>query len=182
MYGEAELPQAVAEAGGGQGHLVHVQLVLYTYRITGQVVTAGVPQRLTDFLNNFDGNLLVLQHGRVEDILAGTPPQPLEVAQVRLDTVLFVAPRGGLPDMGDPFERVVKTPLPVTVLLPGYTLTGKVFILPDAQLANAPIGGRRFAPLVDATITPSGDRERAWQEPMVAFSTPQAAVYSSADA
>lgn len=176
MYGEEERPQTVAEPGGGQGNVVLLELVVYTYRITGQVMTASVPQRLTDFLNNFEGNVLILQHGRVEDLLAGTPPQPFEVAQIRLDTILLVAPRGGLPEAGDPFERVEKRPLPVSVLLPGYSLTGKLFTLPGAALANAPVGGRRFAPLVDATITPSRDPERAWHEPMVAFSTPKAAV------
>lgn len=177
MDGEGAAPQTVMQEAGPQAATFQLLVVVHTHWITGRVVGHGAPRRLTDFLNNCEGNLLVLRDGRVEHVLNGEAHR-FEVAQVPLETVLFAAPRGGLPHAGDPFERVTKTPVPVTLLIPGFQISGSVFTLPGTPLSQAPIGARRFTPVADAVITPDGNGQRAWTEPIIALNTARAVICS----
>ena len=59
-------------------------------------------------------------------------------------------------------------PVPATVTVPGFEMTGNVFFLPEVDPASAPlIGGHGFIPMTDVSIRAAGRSEAAWTEPVI---------------
>jgi len=52
-------------------------------------------------------------------------------------------------------EAVHKVPVPACIALPGYDVTGNIYLVPDADPATVPVlGSKHFVPMTDVVITP----------------------------
>ncbi len=149
-----------------------------SHRVVGDLRTAGAPRRLVDLLNSIDTGVLNLRHCRLDDPLAGdASAEPLEAVQIARDSVLFVMPRGDS-GRGDPFEVVRKKPVPATIVVPGYAISGNVFLLPDADPPTFPlIGNHHFFPLTEVTIVGTGADTAIRREPLVVVNMTRAVAY-----
>ena len=78
-----------------------------------------------------------------------------------------------------PFETVAKVPVPATIVLPGFEVTGNVHQAPNADptLASLLASGR-FIPLTDATIVAVQQGGRTWREPIVVVNLARAQLYA----
>ncbi|MDO8617212.1 MAG: hypothetical protein Q7T33_16005 [Dehalococcoidia bacterium] len=166
------------EAIPQQSTAVLVEMVLGRHRITGEVRLSGAPRRLLDMLNGIEGNFLQVHDGRLEDLMReGEEPHTFGLAQVHLDSILFATPRSEAPERGDSFDVVQKIPIEAVVIVPGFDISGRAFVLADGQRSEGPIlGTRRFAPLADATIISADDRSRVWREPILVVNLARAVL------
>ena len=142
-----------------------VEMVLEGRWVTGDLAYAGGPRRLVDILNHLDDGIAVLHNAEIDGAQAAQELHRFESMQVNLNSLLFAIPIGGDLQQADAFERVPKVPVEATLALPGYELTGSVYLVPGADPeATHMIGTRHFVPMTGVTITccaPGADsRER----------------------
>ncbi len=170
----------VNSLGEGPSQGVIVELVMDSHSVVGQIPHRGAPRRLVDVLNTIDGGFLVISAGELRDpFRPEQPPRAFAAAQVHRDAILFAVPRGGTPFSGSPLEAVAKAPFPATIVLPGFEITGNVFLLPGADPVSAPLlANRHFIPMTDATIAASQGRDMARQEPLVIVNLTRALFYA----
>ncbi len=157
---------------------VPVEAVMDSHRIRGELRLTGVPRRLVDILNSIDGGYVLIHGGQVDDPLKpGDGPRRLSAIQLLRDAILFIMPRGGAPP-SDPFERVKKTPVPATIVVPGFEISGNVHLMPNVDPTGVPlIGTHHFIPVTDATISAGLGRSEVWQEPIVLVNLARALAY-----
>lgn len=156
------------------------ELVLDSHRLVGEVQYGGAPRRLVDVLNATDGVFVVLRNGVVDE-LHGSKEEPrhFQVMHVQLNAILFALPRTGPARMAASFEVVAKVPVLATIVLPGFEITGKVYLAPDANAAQVPLlASRHFIPLTDTTIVTVGNRGKVRHEPIVVVNLTRALVYT----
>jgi len=138
-----------------------MEMVLEGRWVTGDLSYAGGPRRLVDILNHLDLGIAVLHNAEIDGAQTAQQPERFESMQVNLNSLLFAIPIGGDLQQADAFERVPKVPVEATVALPGYELTGSVYLVPGADPeATHMIGTRSFVPMTGVTITcygPQGD-------------------------
>ena len=143
--------------------VVPVDLILDGHRITAEIRHPGAPRRLVDYLNAVDGARIILHNAAVNGAASSSG-----VAQVHRDGILIAVPLGNTAFTARTLEVVPKKPVPAVVLLPGYQVSGDVYMLPDVDPANTPlIGNRHFIAMTDVTITPTGANGDVRQEPLV---------------
>lgn len=164
-----------------------VELVLDTYRVSGELAYTGGPRRLVDILNNAGQAFVLLREATVDDPLrSDDTPRRFEVVQVHLSTVLFAVPHGAAIQTKDPLEAVRKTPVLSTIAMPGFEISGNVHLLPELKPENAQmLGARHYIPVTDAQIVSAVTRETIWRPQMVVVNLARAVLFaphsSSAD-
>ena len=143
--------------------VVPVELILDSHRISAEIQHPGAPRRLVDYLNAVDGARIILHHAAVNGGASSSV-----AGQVHRDGILIAMPRGNTVFTARTLEVVPKKPVSAVVVLPGYKVSGNVYMLPDIDPANTPlIGNRQFIPMTDVTITPAAAGGDSWQEPLV---------------
>jgi hypothetical protein len=159
----------------------HVELVLDNYRVTGDIRQPGVPRRLVDLLNNSDVEFFVVRNGAIDDPFADDDePKQLSSLEIYRESIFFAIPRGGdAPEHGDAFETVRKVPVPATIILPGFVVTGNVYFVPDIEPEDVPmLQHRHFIAVTDARVSASGGRTAVWDEPIVVVNIGQAFIFA----
>jgi hypothetical protein len=159
---------------------VPVELVLESYRVTGELFAPGVPRRLVDILNSNDLSYFVMHSGNLDDPFnPSAEPRSFDVIQLDRDGILFAIPRGDV-HKPDPFEVVRKKRVSSTVVLPGFHVTGDLHLMPDADPALVPIvSDHHFVPLTDVTVTADKGRPQVWHEPLLIVSMSRALFYGT---
>jgi len=158
---------------------VPVEAVMGGHRLTGELQGGRVPRRLVDILNSVDGAFLVVHAAQLDDPFkpTGAEPRHLETIQILRDAILFIMPRGGA-QPSDPFEVVKKVAAEATVVVPGFEISGRIYLMPDADPATIPlIGTHHFIPVTDATVTAGNGRSEVWREPVVLVNMTRALLY-----
>jgi hypothetical protein len=156
---------------------VEVEFVTDSYRVFGELRHSGPPRRLVDSLNSIDTGYITVYAGLVDN---GNPggARHFEVAQVKRDAIIIAIPRALATSAGSASEAVRKAPVPATIVLPGYEVSGNIYLLPEANAAMTPIlSSRHFVPLTDAVITPS-DTGMMTEEPLVVVNLARALFYA----
>lgn len=75
-------------------------------------------------------------------------------------------------------EAVAKAPFAATIVLPGYDVSGNVYLLPDADPGKAPmLANRHFIPVTDATITTAGSSS-SWSERIMVVNLARSLFYT----
>jgi hypothetical protein len=156
------------------------ELVIDSYRVTGELHSPGRPRRLVDILNAVEKPFVVVHDGELEDpLIEDDEPRRFETVQVHLETILLAIPRSDSHVHPDPYEIIEKVPVPSTVTVPGYELAGNVFLLPDMDPAGSHlIGGKHFIPMTDVTIRANGGGESSWCEPIVVVNLARTRVFA----
>ena len=157
-----------------------VELVMDSHSVVGVIPHRGAPRRLVDVLNTIDGGFMVIHDGELRDPFhPDEPPRAFAAAQVHRDAILFAVPRGGTDFAGSPMEAVAKAAVPATLVLPGFDITGNVFLVPGADPITTPLlANRHFIPMTDATVAASHGRGLVWQEPLVIVNLTRALLYA----
>lgn len=156
---------------------VKVEFVTDSYRVFGELRHSGPPRRLVDSLNSIDTGYVTVYDGHVDDENpAGS--RRFEVAQVKRDAIMIAIPRVLTTGANSASEAVRKAPVPATIVLPGYEVSGDIYLLPGADAAMTPIlSSRHFVPLTDAAITPAGTGTMT-KEPLVVVNLARALLYA----
>lgn len=156
-----------------------VELVIDSYLVTGDLRSAGAPRRLVDVLNLSDEPFVAVRDGALEDpLVEGDEPRRFDTMQVHREGILFAIPRSDVDVHPDPFDIVRKVPVPATVTLPGFEITGNIHFLPEVDPAAAPlIGGHSFIPMTDVTISAVG-RKAVWSEPVVVINLSRVRMFA----
>lgn len=158
--------------------IVPVEFVVDSHRINAEIRYPGSPRRLVDYLNAIDGPRITLHACSV-----GVGDDPVAVgrfedAQIHRNAIIIAIPRGNTTFTAGTLEVVRKRPVPAVLVLPGYDVSGNIYMVPEIDPTNTPlIGGHHFVPVTDCTITPSADRDRAWQEDLVVVNMTRALLY-----
>ncbi len=156
------------------------EMVLDSLRLVGELRHMGVPRRLVDLLNGIEGSFIVLH-----DVMAYDPREPeashrhFDIIHVQRDAILFAIPRGASVAPPTSFEKVTKVPVPATIVLPIYQITGNVHVAPGIDAAASPIlASKRFMPVTEASITGRDNQGEPWQEPIVVVNLARAQAYA----
>ena len=159
---------------------VPVEIVMESYRVTGELFAPGVPRRLVDILNSSDLSYFVMHTGTLDDPFnPATEGVHFDVIQLDRSGIFFAIPRGEV-RKPDPFEVVRKKRVPSTVVLPGFRLTGDLHLMPEADPALIPIvSDHHYIPFTDCTIVADQGRAQAWQEPLVIVNMNRALFYGT---
>ncbi|SRR5712692_4003399 len=155
-----------------------VEAIMDSHRLRGELQMGSMPRRLVDILNSVHGGYLVIHGGQLDDpFKRGDTPRSLETLQISRDAILFIMPRGGV-QPSDPFEVVKKVSGGATIVVPGFDISGTIYLMPGADPATIPlIGTRHFVPVTDATVTAGDGRSEVWREPVVLVNLARALVY-----
>ena len=138
----------------------------------------GPPRRLVDTLNSIDSGYITVYGGHVDNAIHPDRACRFEVAQIRRDAIMLAIPCDPGTHHGTTMEAVHKAPVPATIVLPGYEVSGNIYLLPEADAAMTPIlSSRHFVPLTDAAITPS-DTGMMTEEPLVIVNLARALFYA----
>ena len=157
-----------------------VELVIDSYRVTGELRSAGSPRRLVDILNAVEKPFVVVHSGELDDpIIEDDEPRRFDLVQVHLETILFAVPRSDSHVHPDPYEIIEKVPVPSTVTVPGYELSGNVFLLPEMDPAGSHLlGGHHFVPMTDVNVRATGSTEPSWCEPIVVLNLARTRLFA----
>lgn len=158
----------------------HVELVLDTFRVSGQLSYLGGPRRLVDILNNAGEAFVLMRDASVDDPLRDDDtPRHFDVVQVHLNTVLFAMPHGNAIQTKDPLETVRKVPVAATIALPGFEITGSVHLLPELAPESAQmLGARHYIPMTDARIVSAFTKETIWRPEVVVVNLARAVLFA----
>jgi hypothetical protein len=157
-----------------------VELLMDTYRVTGELVYPGGARRLVDILNSVDVAYVTVRNGEIDDPWSqADKPEQFVTIQVHLDTILIAIPRGKDVQHRDQMEAVHKVPVASVIATPNYEISGSVHLLPEIQPETAQIlGGRHFIPVTDAVITAVPNKSVRWQEPLAVVNLARAVLFA----
>jgi hypothetical protein len=157
-----------------------VELVLDTYRVSGNLAYLGGPRRLVDILNNAGEPFVLMRDACVDDPLrSDDTPREFDVVQVHLNTVLFAIPHGASIQAKDPLETVRKIPIAATIAMPGFEIAGNIHLLPELEPENAQIlGARHYIPMTDACITSAFTKDVIWRPEVVVVNLARAVLFA----
>lgn len=177
-YAEAP-PQYEAPRSTG----VEVEIVMESFRVSGQLFAPGVPRRLVDILNSNDLAYFTMTAGTLDDPFdTSTETRTFDVIQLDRGGILFAIPRGEV-HKPDPFEVVRKKQLLSTVVLPGFRLSGNLYLMPEADPMLIPIvSDHHFVPFTDVTVTAEKGRSQAWHEPLLIVNMGRALFFGTTKA
>ncbi len=157
-----------------------VELVLDGHRIVGELRYTGPPRRVVDVLNGIDGAFLLVHAAEIEDLFRPQEQRHgCEVAHVLRDGVLFAVPRSEPPGRANAFEIVPKVPVPAVLALPGFTVEGRVHLVPDMDPRQVLLlGHRNFLPVTEAAVVASQGDDVRWREPVILVNLARAQLYA----
>lgn len=180
---EGPAPAPVPEYMAPRSTDVAVEIVMDSFRVTGEIFAPGVPRRLVDILNSNDLAYFTMNSGTLDDPLnPGGESRSFDVIQLDRSGILFAVPRGEV-HKPDPFEVVRKKRVPSTVVLPGYQVSGNLHLMPDADPRLVPIvSDHHFVPFTDVTVTASEGRSQSWREPLLIVNMTRALFYGTRQA
>jgi hypothetical protein len=120
-------------------------------------------------LNVSEEPFVALRDGALDDpLIEGDEPRRFDTVQVHREAILFAIPRSDSDVHPDPYDLVEKVPVPATITVPGFEITGNVYLLPEIDpAAGHPLSGNHFIPMTDVSVRTVARTEPAWFEPVV---------------
>jgi len=158
--------------------VVPVEFIIDSHLISAEIRYPGAPRRLVDYLNAIDGPRITLHACVVGDRDDPEAVGRFGDAQIHRNAIIIAVPRSNQQFTARTLEVVQKRPVPAVLVLPGYDVSGNIYMVPDIDPNNTPlIGNHHFVPVTDATITPAGDPDSSWQEELVVVNMTRALLY-----
>jgi hypothetical protein len=153
-----QLPESGMGVGVVQaGQAVEVELVGPYLRMSG-ALNIGQFRRVSDFLNNQEGLLslraatILRRSGEATNVRA----ESIWVAPHDLTLIGLSEPPAAQPEVG---LQVPKVPVALIVVTPGHTMTGEVYISPEADLGLFIVSpSPSFIPMTDVRTRSLADR------------------------
>ncbi len=174
------LPRECPTAPTSPAPGIRVELVLEGYRVTGEVRLPAGPRRLVDVLNLIDTPYVIAHDGELKDPHhPDDEPLRFPVIHVQRSAILLAVPRSAASGQPSPFEAVAKKAFPARIVLPGLTVSGNIYLAPEADPAKAPLlASSHFIPVTEATVTVTRDGGEGWQEPVVVVNLARVQIYA----
>ncbi len=140
-------------------HALKVEFIMDSHRVCGELRYSGPPRRAVDMLNAIDTGYITVYDGVVDNAARpGEGARSFEVAQVRRNAIMLAIPATDTALPEGAFESVKKLPTPATFVIPGYEISGNIYLVADADPATTPVlSTRHFTPITDAIVTPALD-------------------------
>jgi hypothetical protein len=127
-----ELPELALREAVAQ--LVAVEMVGPNLRMSGSI-NIGQFRRLSDFLNNFEGLVPVREATILRRTGEATQVRTQSIWVAPTEVTLFAQTEEQAAQSASDLQ-VPKVAVPLVVVTPGHTLTGEVYITPDADLGR----------------------------------------------
>jgi hypothetical protein len=141
-----------------EAHALKVEFIMDSHCLSGELRYVGPPRRVVDMLNAIDTGYILVYEGTIADVSRPAETRRFEVAQVRRDAIMLAIPRLDAPPPPSSFEAVKKVPVAARFVIPGYEITGSMYMVEGADPLTTPVlANRQFTPVTDATITRAGD-------------------------
>lgn len=163
---------------GPEIQVVPFDFIVDSHRVSAEIRHNGSPRRLVDYLNAVDGPRITLHACSVGDANDPASIGHFDDAHVHRNAIIIAIPRGNKAFSARTLEIVHKRPVPAVLVVPGYDVSGNVYMVPEIDPTKIPlIGNHHFLPVTDATITPAGAPEGAWQEDLVIVNMTRCLLY-----
>ena len=185
-----------------EGFVIRAEFVLDGHRLVGDIRCPGVPRRLVDLLNSIDDPFLVLWDGELEEVAPPAGPdgrtptrvggipvgaspaaskRHFDAVHVHRSAVLFAVPLTALSPW-DSSETVARKAVAARLIVPGYEISGSVYLPPETDPRTARFFvDRGFIPVTDAEIEGPGDSASARREELVVLNLKQVLLYAFND-
>ncbi len=159
---------------------VPVEVIMDSYRVNGELFAPGVPRRLVDILNSNDLSYFTMRSGTLDDPFdPEAEPRSFDLIQLDKNGILLAIPRGEV-HKPDPFEVVRKKRLESTVVVPGYRVSGELYLMPDADPTLVPIiSDHHFIPLTDVTVVADKGQPKVWEEQLLIVNMTRALFFGT---
>jgi hypothetical protein len=158
---------------------VPVEFIIDSHRINAEIRHPGAPRRLVDYLNAVDGPRINIHDCRIGQ--TGDPESAgrYPLAQIFRNAILIAIPRGSTTFTARSLDLVPKRPIPATLVVPGYDVSGNIYMVPQIDPQDTPlIGNHHFVPMTEATVTPADPRYPAWQEELLVVNMARTLLYA----
>lgn len=156
-----------------------VEIVVDNYRVSGDLAVTGPPRRLVDILNAHDD--IVSVNGATLDypLLENAEILQAPVAHIHINTILFAIPYGDGVRYQDAFDKVVKRAIPCTIVVPGFEITGNIWMVAEIDPSESHIlTTLHFVPLTDVRVLSLVNPNRVWESDVVVVNLTRAVVYA----
>jgi hypothetical protein len=179
---ETVVPESTAEAALEYAapalQVVPVEFIIDSHRINAEIHHPGAPRRLVDYLNSVDGPRINLHNCRIGSA-SGREAGPFGIAQIFRNAILIGIPRGNITFTARSLDLVPKRPVPASLVVPGYEVSGAIYMVPQIDPHDTPlIGGHHFLPMTGATITPADERFAPWEEELLVVNMARTLLYA----
>jgi hypothetical protein len=155
------------------------EVIVDGYRIRGELSVTGGPRRLVDILNSLDHIVTVKDAVLDYPLRAECPTISAPITHIHLGTVLFAIPRGADVLHEDPFEKVNKVPIPCTIVLPGFEVTGNIHMVAEVDPTESQLlTTLHFVPLTDAKVVSLANPQVTWEADVLVINLTRAVVYA----
>jgi hypothetical protein len=101
------------------------------------------------------------------------------VAHVHLKAILFAIPHGDKVRHEDPFEKVNKVPVPCAIVVPGFEITGNIYMVAEVDSRESHIlTTLHYVPLTDAHVVSLDNPSHRWEADVLVVNLQRAVVYA----
>ena len=156
------------------------ELVLESYRVSGEISGPSEPCRFVDLLNSLNSGFVLVRDAQLDDpILHEHPASHHDIVQVHLPAILFAIPIGDGLRYEDPLETVEKQVVGCTMVVPGYEIVGNIHLRLGLIAGETPlIGLKHFIAMTDVRITSVLNRSRMWKTDLVCVNLARTIVFA----
>ena len=156
-----------------------VEFIVDNYRVCGEMAVTGGPRRLVDILNALDDIVTVRDATLDYPLAASAAPVSAAVAHIHLNTILFGIQHGVDVRFEDPFEKVNKVPIPCTIVVPGFEISGNIYMVAEVDPSESQIlTTLHFVPLTDARVVSLANPSKVWEADVFVVNLKRAVVYA----
>ncbi len=155
------------------------EIIVDDYRICGELAVTGGPRRLVDILNAIDGIVTVRDATLDYPLRSGASSIEAPITHIHLQTVLFAIPHGADVRHEDPFEKVNKVPIPCTIVLPGFEISGNIHMVAEVDPTESQLlTTLHFVPLTDAKVVSLTNPQVTWEADVLVVNLTRSVVYA----
>jgi hypothetical protein len=159
--------------------VVPVEFITDSHRINAEIRHPGAPRRLVDYLNAVDGPRINIHNCRIGRETGPEAAGRYPLAQIFRNAILIAIPRGNTHFTARSLDLVPKRPVPATLVVPGYDVSGNIYMVPQIDPQDTPlIGNHHFLPMTEVTVTPADPRYPAWQEELLIVNMARTLLYA----
>jgi hypothetical protein len=156
-----------------------VEFIVDNYRVSGELAVTGGPRRLVDILNALD-DIVTVRDATLDYPLGATVASvSATVAHVHLNTILFGITHGPGVRFEDPFEKVNKVATPCTIVVPGFEISGNIYMVAEADPNESQmLTTLHFVPLTDGRAVSLANPSKVWEADVLVVNLKRALVYA----
>jgi hypothetical protein len=156
-----------------------VEVIVDNYRVAGELAVAGPPRRLVDIFNALDDIVSVKDATLDYPLFAHSEILGSPIAHIHMNTILFAIPHGEDVRYQDPFDKVTKRAIPCTIVVPGFEITGNIWMVAEIDPTESHIlTTLHFVPLTDVRVLSLINPEKVWEADVLVVNLTRAVVYA----